>query len=113
MGRLADDGLNYPKRGSQLPVLTKKIQAMKQLPDYLFIATHVTCYCYCDKTKMRNGDYMEIGRLYFSPLKLELYKKDSKYSEAHERMKQDFEKLSKLDRVQTSATGQFAKITHQ
>lgn len=81
-------------------------------PNYLFIAVHVTCYCYCDETKMKNGDFLEIGRLYFSPLKLELYEKDAKYAEVHELMKKDFEKLSKLDSIQTSATGQRAKITH-
>ena len=81
-------------------------------PNYLFIAVHVTCYCYCDQTKMSKGDYLEIGRLYFSPLKLELYRKDAKYAEAHERMKQDFEKLSKIDSVEISQTGQRAKITH-
>lgn len=85
---------------------------LTMLPDYLFIATHCTCYAYCDQTKMRNGDYLEIGRLYFNPLKLEIYKRDAKYSQAHERMKQDFERLSKVDSVQISATGQTAKVTH-
>jgi hypothetical protein len=84
-----------------------------QTPNYLFIAVHVTCYCYCDKTKMKNGDFLEIGRLYFSPLELKIIKRDAKYSEAHERMKQDFERLSKLDSIEVSATGQRAKITHQ
>ena len=83
-----------------------------QTPNYLFIAVHVTCYCYCDKTKMKNGDFLEIGRLYYSPLKLEIKKRDAKYSEAHEIMKQDFEKLSKVGSIEVSQTGQRAKVTH-
>ena len=83
-------------------------------PDYLGIYTFPTCYSYCDKTKddPRTRDYIVIGRLFYNPLRIEIFNNDVKYKDAHEIMKEDFESLKNVDFVQVSTTGQTQRINY-
>ena len=95
-------------------ILTAQIEqsAIKErTKEFLFTCTHVTCFSYCDTTREKHGDYLEIGRLYFSPLRIEILEKNKKYSEVYNIMKKDFYKLSKQETVEVSSTGQTTKIT--
>ena len=78
----------------------------------LLICTHATCYSYCDTTREKNGDYLEIGRIYFSPLRMKIFDESEKYKEVHEIMKTELFNLSKVDSIQVSASGQTTAITH-
>ncbi len=79
--------------------------------EFLFTCCHVTCFSYCDTTREKHGDYLEIGRLYFSPLRIDIFEQNKKYAEVYKIMQNDFNKLSKQESVEVSATGQTAKIT--
>ncbi len=76
----------------------------------LFIGTYCTCYVYADRTRETRGDYHNIGRVFYNPLRVEIMDPSPKYAEAHARMQEDFTRLSGMDRVQVSATGQTTKI---
>ena len=79
----------------------------------LLICTHATCYSYCDTTREKSGDYLEIGRIYFSPLRMEIFDKSDKYKAVHKLMETELLNLSKVDSIQVSASGQTTAITHQ
>lgn len=76
-------------------------------PDNLFVGTFPTCYGYSDTSK----NFKEIGRVYFSPLRIEIFETGTEYKHAHDQMKRDFETLKLKKEVQISSTGQTAKIT--
>jgi hypothetical protein len=81
-------------------------------PDYLFIGTFPTCYVYADMRREKNGEYHEIGRIYFSPLRVQINDNHRNYSDVHSIIYDEYEHLQTVDSIQVSATGQTARITH-
>jgi hypothetical protein len=82
------------------------------LQNDLFRGTYPTCYVYADSTREKAGMYHEIGRIYFSPLRIETKDHSPEYAGAHEAMRADYKKLLSVDSVQVSATGQTTAVTH-
>ncbi len=57
--------------------MIKNIQ-WQPLPDWCLVCTFPTCYSFCDKRKEVRGDYKEICRLFYSPLRIEVTEHNKK-----------------------------------
>jgi len=81
------------------------------IPDWLFIGTYPAARVYADRRKESRGEYHRIGTVTYSPLRLNVTDNNPKYAHVIELMKEDMEQMRKDGYVETSSTGQTAKVT--
>jgi hypothetical protein len=82
-----------------------------KIPNWLFIGTYPAARVYSDRRKESHGDYHKIGIVQYNPLKVNVYDKDPKYADVVKMMEEDMEQMRKDGYVQTSYTGQTAKVS--
>jgi hypothetical protein len=85
-----------------------------QYPEWLFVGAFTTCYVYCDTRKEVKGDYKEILRLFYNPLRIEITSANKKaYPEVLELAKEQLKQLQMRcnEPLEISATGQTTHIS--